>query len=466
MKLTRRKLFYVTCWGLGMSEINIPSAWYTIPVAELNEYESSTVNPKNFTSELFELYSVPIFPTGYPENIDGRSIGSTKQGVMHDDVLICKINPRINRVWKVRKKTSLRQVASSEWIIVRQKKMDSNFLVKYFFSPQFRDEMQNNLTGVGGSLTRAQPKLVATYSIPIPSIAEQKEIAMRLDDLLGRVDGIKARLESIPKVLKRFRQSVLAAAVSGRLTEEWRENFDSCWTEKKLSEVGDLSRGKSMHRPRNDPRLFGDEYAFVQTGEVANSKGHIRSAKKFYSEFGLAQSKLFPKGTLCITIAANIADTAILEIDACFPDSIVGFKANLKEVSEKYVKLLIDANKSRLEDFAPATAQKNINLKVLRGLLFKFPTTSEQKEIVRRVEQLFAFADQIEARSTEALKRVEKLTPSILAKAFRGDLTAEWREAHPELISGEHSAAALLERIKAEREKLEPKKKGRKKTKV
>jgi type I restriction enzyme S subunit len=259
--------------------------------------------------------------------------------------------------------------------------------------------------------------------------------------------------------------------VSGRLTEGWRgddtygsDGYPLEWDKKGFSEFGKLARGKSKHRPRNDPKLFGDEYPFIQTGEVANSDGEITCANKFYSEFGLSQSRLFPVETLCITIAANIADTAILKIDACFPDSVVGFTPKEDECAVKFVKYLVDVNKENLDRFAPATAQKNINLKVLNELRLPFPSLTEQIEIVRQVDQLFTFADQIEQRVKDAQSRVNHFTQSILAKAFRGELTAEWREQNPDLICGENSAQALLARIKAEQAKLKPKKKARKKS--
>ncbi|MDP2903709.1 MAG: restriction endonuclease subunit S [Methylovulum sp.] len=118
----------------------------------------------------------------------------------------------------------------------------------------------------------------------------------------------------------------------------------------------------------------------------------------------------------------------------------------------------MDVNKANLEEFAPATAQKNINLKVLNELHLPFPSFEEQTEIVRRVEQLFTYADQVEQRVKDAQARVNPLTHAILAKAFRGELTADWREQNPDLISGENSAEALLAKIKAEREAVKTQK--------
>ncbi|MBF8777431.1 restriction endonuclease subunit S [Pseudomonas fulva] len=297
--------------------------------------------------------------------------------------------------------------------------------------------------------------------IAFPPRAEQARIAAKLGELLAQVDTVKARIDGIPALIKRFRQSVLAAAVSGHLTEDWRmrdvefisEDKRPGWIPKSLPELGELARGKSKHRPRNDERLFGGEYPFIQTGEVANSSGRIKTAKVFYSDFGLAQSRLFPKGTLCITIAANIADTAILDIESCFPDSIVGFIANEDKCCAQFVKYLIDANKQNLEDFAPATAQKNINLKALSELVFPMPSLAEQIEIVRRVEQTFAFADQLNARIKAAQLRINLLTQSVLARAFRGELAPQNPTDEP--------AGVLLERIKTRRAAAPKVKRGR-----
>jgi type I restriction enzyme S subunit len=290
---------------------------------------------------------------------------------------------------------------------------------------------------------------------------EQSRIANKLDSLLAKVQDTQTRLEKIPGILKRFHQSVLAAATSGELTKEWREGksydekgFPSEWSYSKFSDIGELARGKSKHRPRNDPQLFDGPYPFIQTGEVAQSDGFIKSHKKTYNEFGLTQSRLFPEGTLCITIAANIANTAILTYPACFPDSVVGFIAEENTADAIFIKYLVDTFKDDLELLAPATAQKNINLSILNSLQLPLPTYEEQKEIVRQVESLFALADKVEKQYQTAKQRTDRLTQSLLAKAFRGELVPQ--------DPNDESASALLKRIQAEREALEktkPKKK-------
>lgn len=278
--------------------------------------------------------------------------------------------------------------------------------------------------------------------IKVPPLAEQKRIADKLEAVLGRVDACRARLDRVPALLKRFRQSVLASATSGGLTAEWRmtNGVNDEWEKIKLTDLGELGRGKSKHRPRGDKRLYNGPYPFVQTGDVANSRGLITEHSQTYSEFGLAQSKLWPKGTVCITIAANIADTAILAYPACFPDSVVGFVADPKVCFPQFIKWTIDVIKDDLEAFAPATAQKNINLGVLYEIEISCPSLPEQQEIVRRAEDLFAFADRIEARLATAQKTVERLTPATLAKAFHGELVPQDPNDEP--------ASVLLEQLR------------------
>ncbi len=141
-----------------------------------------------------------------------------------------------------------------------------------------------------------------------------------------------------------------------------------------------------------------------------------------YSEEGLKQSRLWPKGTLCITIAANIADTAILGFDSCFPDSIVGFISESKSVDTRFVEYFFRTAKKNVERFAPATAQKNINLEILYSVAMPLPPEKEQQTIINEIESRLSVAEEIEAAVETNLKRAERLRQSILKKAFSGKL--------------------------------------------
>ena len=155
---------------------------------------------------------------------------------------------------------------------------------------------------------------------------------------------------------------------------------------KKLSDLGELNRGVSKARPRNNPALLGGPYPLVQTGEVTAAELYIKRFESTYSEAGLAQSRMWPKGTLCITIAANIAQTGILAFDACFPDSVVGFISQ-GDVTQIYMHYWFSFFQKILEQQATQVAQKNINLKVLSELDVMVPPMESQKQFVSFIEQ-------------------------------------------------------------------------------
>ncbi|HFO8924509.1 TPA: restriction endonuclease subunit S, partial [Escherichia coli] len=222
-----------------MSLKNIPTNWCVTTIGDINDYKSLTFNPKSYQEDSFELYSVPSFASGSPEILLGKDIASNKQYIQFKDILLCKINPRINRVWCVKEKKEHPQIGSSEWIVIRQPLIHEGFLAYFLQTQDFRDLLCSDVSGVGGSLTRAQPKRVATYNVPIAPLPEQKIIAEKLDTLLAQVESTKARLEQIPQILKRFRQAVLGAAVSGKLTQNWRENNKTTPINKLLNKINE-----------------------------------------------------------------------------------------------------------------------------------------------------------------------------------------------------------------------------------
>lgn len=330
-------------------------------------------------------------------------------------------------------------------------------------------------------------KQIRELELPLPPLNEQKRIVGQIEALQARSSAAQEALDAIPPLLEKFRQSVLAAAFRGDLTKKWREAHPDtepatellariraerrrrweeanpmkkyvepepvdaaglpelpegwCWAW--LSDCGEVSRGKSKHRPRNDERLFGDMYPFIQTGDVARSGGRISKATSFYSDFGLAQSRLFPAGTVCITIAANIADSAVLEIPACFPDSVVGVIPDTGLLSSEFLEFYIRTAREDLDAVAPATAQKNINLAVLGQVAVPVPPLLERLEIERMVTEAMGFLDGASVRQSTVGAAVASLNQSILAKAFRGELVPQDPTDEP--------AHLLLERIRQAR---------------
>lgn len=290
----------------------------------------------------------------------------------------------------------------------------------------------------GTGTPHLNPELLKKQKLVVPDVAEQERIVARIEELFSQLDAGVETLKKTKAQLAVYRQAVLKEAFEGRLTNHIPVSLSLSWASGEetktlpvipeewhyiaLKHLGDLGRGKSKHRPRNDPKLFVDgKYPFIQTGDVKAATNHITTFTKQYGEFGLSQSKLWPKGTLCITIAANIAETAFLGIDACFPDSVVGFTPNDNVLAE-YIRYFIESQKIRLWAFAPATAQKNINLDTLENLIVPYCSIDEQRVVISEIESRLSVCDSIEHTVDLALQQAEAMRQSILKDAFEGRL--------------------------------------------
>lgn len=349
--------------------------------------------------------------------------------------------------------------------------------------------------------------------IALPPLAEQKVIADKLDTLLAQVDNTKARLERLPEILKRFRHSVLAAAVSGRLTEGWRDHARASsihdlleqWTSER-EKLKSEKRLKKSFGPKSDPSPIiedvPEDWAWVNFDHIAEHNNNALKAGPFgsalkksdcvdsgYKVYG--QEQVIAGNEQLVTYYVNSEKYEQLKACAVKPNdtliSLVGTigkvlvlspKAEAGIINPRLVKLSLQEaiNKFFIQvylespvahdffrGFSHGGTMEILNLSILKELPIPLPPVEEQTEIVRRVDQLFAHADRIEQQVNQALARVNNLTQSILAKAFRGELTEQWRKDNPELISGENSAEALLERIKVERAAKAPAKRTRKK---
>lgn len=220
-------------------------------------------------------------------------------------------------------------------------------------------------------------KWLKESKIEYPDIKEQRKIVRILDKVSDIIRNRKRELSQLDDLVR------------ARFVEMFGDPVSNSYglPEATLPELGKFGRGVSKHRPRNDPRLLDGEYPLVQTGDVANASLYITSYNSTYSELRLKQSKMWSKGTLCITIAANIAKTAILEFDACFPDSVVGFIANEK-TNNIFIHYWFSFFQAILESQAPESAQKNINLKILSELKVIVPEKEKQNEFVDFVHQV------------------------------------------------------------------------------
>ncbi|EGR4673965.1 restriction endonuclease subunit S [Vibrio parahaemolyticus] len=232
-------------------------------------------------------------------------------------------------------------------------------------------------------------------------------------ELLKRIAEEKTQLVKEKKIKK---QKALPPISEDEKPFELPSGWEWC----RLPDLGELARGKSKHRPRNDPKLYENgNIPLVQTGDVARANGTILTYTAKYNEFGLAQSQLWPKGTLCITIAANIADTATLGFDACFPDSVVGYTPYEKSIPTTYFDYFIQTAKANLEKFAPSTAQKNINLEILSNVLVPCPATQEFQRIVDKIYEIASICEALKRQVKDSQIIQTKLTNAIIEKAIK-----------------------------------------------
>lgn len=253
----------------------------------------------------------------------------------------------------------------------------------------------------------AQPGLAVskleTLSIEIPNISEQNKIAQTLYKVEQLVNFRKQQLAKLDELVKARFVEMFGDPVKNTMD----------WEIKPLSELGELNRGVSKARPRNSPELLGGPYPLIQTGEVANAKTYITSFNSTYSEKGLAQSKMWPKGTLCITIAANIAQTSILTFDACFPDSVVGFISR-NMTNELFIHYWFSFFQKILDEQASQVAQKNINLKILSELNVIVPPLSLQNRFAAFVER----ADKQKQTVQQSLDKLELMKKALMQEYF------------------------------------------------
>lgn len=304
------------------------------------------------------------------------------------------------------------------------------YLERYLRSAQARGSYASRMQGAVArrrSLTKTD---FLNLEIPFPPLDDQ----IRIAHLLGNVEGLIAQRKQHLQQLDDLLKSVFLEMFGDPVRNE------KGWTPAPLEQLGSINRGVSKHRPRNDPKLLGGPHPLIQTGEVSNAGTYITTYTQTYSDLGFAQSKRWPAGTLCITIAANIAQTGILTFDACFPDSVVGFLAHEGKSNTLYVLGLFWFFQAILEKNAPAAAQKNINLEILRALSVPKPPIELQSEFATIVEKVEA----LRSRYLQSLTDLEALYGALSQQAFKGELNLS-RVALPAApIEGERPVTAAV----------------------
>ena len=366
----------------------------------INEYISKNIAPAKTPGALFEMYSVPSFETGYPEYLLGSQIASNKAVVQKNDILLCKINPRINRVWVVADESEYPNIASSEWIVVRSSKYNPVFLAWYFRSPRFKHLMVSEVTGIGGSLTRAQPKAVAEYSVPVLPKAEQ--------------DAIAAAFNLVDTIIKKHQQQLqkLDELVKARFIELF---IGKGYPTKTIDEVS-LGKGEygaqsasieyDPTRPRyvritdinDDGTLNDDVVASINPDD--DEQYRLEYGDFLFARMGATVGKTF----------AFIAGNQI------FAGYLIRYKLNQKLINPRYLfwYTKLDEYWNWVKLNQSGAAQPGINAKKYGSLRIPVPPVAEQEQFAAFVEQ----TDKSKVAVQKALDEAQLLFDSLMQKYF------------------------------------------------
>ena len=401
----------------------LSKCWRYVQLDEVVEINPKAPVSKSISPDL-EVSFVPmgaVSEAGFIEDAQVRKYSEVCKGYtsfQENDVLFAKITPCMENGKRAIARNLVNGIGfgSTEFHILRPKKEVLPEYIYHFISRKaFRKEAERNMTGSVGQ-KRVPTSFLKSVKIPLPPLHIQKEIVQVLDEADALIQKRKQAIAKLDELVQSVFLEMFGDPVSN----------PKAWKLEKLKKLGTLGRGVSKHRPRNDPKLLGGKYPLVQTGDVARSGIYLYEYNQTYSELGLRQSKMWPKGTLCITIAANIADASILTFDACFPDSVVGFIPERELTNCEYIYCWISHLKRYIEEKAPQVAQKNINLTILSDLDVPVPPINLQNQFAMIVSQIESQKHHMQ----QQLAKLEENFNSLLQRAFKGELqfrqVGEW----------------------------------------
>ena len=377
-----------------------------LTVADINQYSGTTITPPDNPDEVYELYSGPSFDSQYPEIIKGSEIGSSKITVEDGDVLVCKINPRINRVWVVKHHTDHPLLASSEWIVVRNSKMDSNYLKWYFSSPTFRNLLVSQVAGIGGSLTRAQPKQVAKYPVPIVDICEQRRIAAVLNKVSGLIAKRREQLDKLDELVKARFVEMFGDPVSNPYN----------WEKVSLSELADIRIGPF------GSLLHKEDY--IEGGHPLVNPSHIIDGKIVIDEKLTVSHQKYVELEAYHLKAGDVVMGRRGEMGRCAvvsqEDLLCGTGSLLirpkGKVTADYIQKIISfpSFKKMIEDMAVGQTMPNLNVPIVSAFQIIKPPVQVQENYYTFVTQV----DKSKLTIRQSLDKLEVLKKALMQQYF------------------------------------------------
>ena len=262
------------------------------------------------------------------------------------------------------------------------------FLYAWLTSPSRLPNYRAISMGTNVRRRRADFGDFAQLPLLLPPLPEQRAIAAVLDSIDEAIEGVEAVITATERLRDALLHQLLTRGVPGWHTQRKDVpgigTIPAAWDVVRLGDVAEVERGKFAHRPRNEPRFYGGDIPFIQTGDVVRANGMIKQHSQTLNDLGLSISRLFPAGTIIVTIAANIGETAIADYPVAFPDSLVGVTPT--DINTNFLEYFLRTQRGRLTQFAPESAQKNINLGDLRPLPTSLPSRLEQQAIAAMLD--------------------------------------------------------------------------------
>lgn len=378
-------------------------------IKEINSYVSKSVNPAQMPDVVFEMYSVPTFETGHPEYLYGREIASSKIVVKKNDILLCKINPRINRVWIVLDESDNPNIASSEWIVIRTDEYNPEFLAWYFRTPQFQQRMMSEVTGIGGSLTRAQPKRVAEYPVPVLDRQKQDRIATVLNKIANIISLRKQELKAYDELIK------------SRFVEMFGDPLSNSkgWASTKITDVCRAILGGGTPT-KSHPEYFTGTIPWISPKDMKSSV--ISSSIDHITEEAIAHSttNLVPAYSVLMVIRSGILKhtlpVAINSIPVTINQDMKAFVPN-SVITTAFLMHFFKAIEPDVLAGVRSVTADNIDFKAFQKRRIIVPPIELQKQFTAIVTQI----DKSKLTIQKSLDELETLNKALMQKYFGGN---------------------------------------------
>ena len=405
----------------------IPSSWEVTRFKFLFRRASRGFNSKDGTVTAFRDGQVTLRSnrrtTGFTESF--KEIGY--QGVKLGDLVVHAMDAFAGAIGVSDSDGKCTPVYS---VCIPEKDASARYFGAFLRSVAINGFVESLAKGVRERSTEFRYSELKEVWLPSPSYVEQLRIIAFLDTETARIDTLIDKQKKLIELLKEKRQAVISQAVTKGLDPdvpmkdsgvEWLGEVPAHWVVKSYRHASKIYRGKFGHRPRNDPSLYGGDFAFIQTGDVARAKNCIESYTQTLNSKGAAVSQLFPAGTLVMAIAANIGDTAILQFAAYAPDSVVGFRP-ISQVSLEYLKYSLEAALPALEQSSTQSAQANLNIERIGAVKAVFPDLPMQIEIAAKLDDVLSKMDLIHTQCESAIVLLQERRTALITAAVTGQI--------------------------------------------